>query len=144
MMVIWSDKIDCKCLRSKEETSNIIGQKKRPLLKEGGLVEGKGPQINEHTEQQKKMDYNVCTQTRMRHYRPRGAFTQKGVIMESHQNDDQQKAMSRPSTPLLKYSERYHKLRKAIAQKKGSIGRSHEADGHTRASKETKSCSSMG
>jgi len=36
---------------------------------------------------------------------------------------------------LAQYPERYHKLRKAIARKKESIGRSHEADGHTKASK---------
>jgi len=53
--------------------------------------------------------------------------------MTTNEGDEQVK------NTLAQYPERYHKLRKAIARKKESIGRSHEADGHTRASKRKRS-----
>jgi len=38
---------------TQREMSNIISQKKRPLLKEEDSLKEKGPQIDEHAEQQK-------------------------------------------------------------------------------------------
>jgi len=99
-MVIWSDKIDCKCLHSKRNEQCHRPEEKAFAQRKEDSSKGKRPQADEHTERQ-KWTTNVCAQTRMRHYRPKGAFTRKGSSWKSHQNDDQQKTMSRPSTPLL-------------------------------------------
>jgi len=83
-----------------------------------------------HMERQNKTA-NVFAQTRMRHYRPKGAFTQKGSswrITKTTTNRNQWADQAHPcSVPRA-----IPQAEKAIAQERESIGRSHKADGNTK------------
>src|SRR5712671_4015354 len=111
-----SNKIDCKCLCSKRGAGNAVGQKKGlcPQKEDSS----KGPQVDEHTERQ-KWTMNVHAQTRMRHYRPKGAFAQKGLSSRVTKKRQPTEGNEQTKHTLAQCSERYHKLRKSHRSEEG-------------------------